>query len=58
MSSVSGVGVTSYPPVVNDLKKPVAKQPSQPQIPAVQTVAKDTDGDNDSRLGRNLDVRA
>jgi hypothetical protein len=46
----------AYAPVINHTNKPVGNP--QPQLQVVQPVTKDADGDNDGRVGKNIDVRA
>ncbi len=56
MSSVSGVGATSYVPINIQTKQPVANQ--QPTAPQVQPTGKDADGDNDGSKGGRIDTYA
>ncbi len=56
MSSVTGVGLTPHVPITTQVRKP--EQEQKPVTPPVQPVAKDSDGDNDGSVGRNIDVRA
>jgi hypothetical protein len=58
MSSVSGVDSMASVPVINHTNKPVGNSQPQPQSSVVQPVSKDADGDNDGRVGKNIDVRA
>ncbi len=55
MSSVTSVGSAPHFPITSQVAKPLQTQ--QSATPIVQPVARDSDGDNDGSVGKNIDVR-